>query len=392
MIVYGITIVSSMAPPPPPVNATLPWPAFGHDVEHSSSSNSTGPAVEPSTAWLNGGSHGSVSVGGNDAVFSSLRATAGTVVAYSSSGDPLWLAATGIKIMTSPLLGEAGAVYIAEKWSGSIPKNPVGAFVGAFSPSGAPLWNSTVGYGTQELAKFGNVLIVATQMYDMSTGVVHGVSTSEGVMQWTTTRQLQTVWTSGPAINIDTRAFYIGSQSGYLWAFSVHDGTTIFSVSADDAVNTPIVSLDRMHVHFVTDSGTVFSALATTGVHQWRTPLCAQPCPPTASRGLMARSSDGTLLFVGVDYNGVSPTLYALAEKTGEQKWFFSTDTSVTAVITGASDMVFAGDIEGNLFALVGTTGKLAWKMALGGRVNSLVMDGTGRLIVATNTSLMALV
>jgi len=62
--------------------------------------------------------------------------------------------------------------------------------------------------------------------------------------------------------------------------------------------------------------------------------------------------------------------LRALDPLTGEKKWDFKmANYTESGVLSTASDLVFAGGMDGNFFALDARTGKCLWKVGLGGTV-----------------------
>jgi alcohol dehydrogenase (cytochrome c) len=62
--------------------------------------------------------------------------------------------------------------------------------------------------------------------------------------------------------------------------------------------------------------------------------------------------------------------LRALDPQTGEKKWDFKmANYTESGVLSTASDLVFAGGMDGNFFALNARNGECLWKVALGGTV-----------------------
>ena len=62
--------------------------------------------------------------------------------------------------------------------------------------------------------------------------------------------------------------------------------------------------------------------------------------------------------------------LRALDPLTGDKKWDFKmANYTESGVLSTAADLVFAGGMDGNFFALDGRTGKCLWKVGLGGTV-----------------------
>ncbi|HEX5227449.1 MAG TPA: PQQ-dependent dehydrogenase, methanol/ethanol family [Bryobacteraceae bacterium] len=87
----------------------------------------------------------------------------------------------------------------------------------------------------------------------------------------------------------------------------------------------------------------------------------------------------------GEDGNGA---IQAFDPKTGERKWNFPmSDITWGGVLTTESDLLFSGGREGYFFALDDRTGKLLWKVSLGGQMNSGPMSFAinGKQYIAVN-------
>jgi alcohol dehydrogenase (cytochrome c) len=78
----------------------------------------------------------------------------------------------------------------------------------------------------------------------------------------------------------------------------------------------------------------------------------------------------------------------ALDPRTLDAKWEFKmSDTTWGGVLTTASDLLFSGGKEGYFFALDARSGKLLWRLALGGQVNAGPMSYAinGKQYIAIN-------
>jgi alcohol dehydrogenase (cytochrome c) len=85
----------------------------------------------------------------------------------------------------------------------------------------------------------------------------------------------------------------------------------------------------------------------------------------------------------------------AIDPLTGEKKWDFTmVNYTESGVLSTASDLVFAGGMEGNFFALDGRDGRCLWKVGLGGTVASgpitYSVDGHQYVVVAAQGALYA--
>lgn len=83
----------------------------------------------------------------------------------------------------------------------------------------------------------------------------------------------------------------------------------------------------------------------------------------------------------------------AFDPKTGERKWEFKmNDITWAGVLTTDSDLLFSGGREGYFYALDDRTGKLLWKISLGGQINSgpmsYAVNGRQYIAVSAGTAL----
>ena len=85
----------------------------------------------------------------------------------------------------------------------------------------------------------------------------------------------------------------------------------------------------------------------------------------------------------------------ALDPNTLDVRWEYKmSDTTWAGVLTTASDLLFSGGKEGHVFALDARTGKLLWKLPLGGQINSgpmsYAVNGRQYVAVAAGTALFS--
>jgi alcohol dehydrogenase (cytochrome c) len=88
--------------------------------------------------------------------------------------------------------------------------------------------------------------------------------------------------------------------------------------------------------------------------------------------------------------------LRAIDPATGERKWEFLMPTpSRAGILSTASNLIFSGDGDGNLFALDSRTGKLLWRYQMGSPLHgtspvTYMLDGRQQILVPAGTSLTA--
>jgi len=86
----------------------------------------------------------------------------------------------------------------------------------------------------------------------------------------------------------------------------------------------------------------------------------------------------------------------ALDPRTGERKWEFVMPTPARGgIMTTASNLLFSGDNEGNVFALDSRNGKLLWQYQLGANLygtspTTIMVEGRQMLLVPSGTTLTA--
>lgn len=83
----------------------------------------------------------------------------------------------------------------------------------------------------------------------------------------------------------------------------------------------------------------------------------------------------------------------ALNPSTGAKVWEFkTTDVSDGGIVTTASNLLFTGNREGNVFALDATNGKLLWTLYLGGQTvaspMTYMVNGKQRVTIAVGHTL----
>ena len=85
----------------------------------------------------------------------------------------------------------------------------------------------------------------------------------------------------------------------------------------------------------------------------------------------------------------------AIDPLTGEKKWDFQMPSyTESGVLTTASDLLFAGNMDGNFFALDARTGEPLWQVGLGGSITNgpitYSVDGKQQVVVAAQGALYA--
>jgi outer membrane protein assembly factor BamB len=287
-----------------------------------------------------------------------------------------WLYNTGSAILSGPVVGADGTIYIATEHSS----------VRAVRPDGTERWAFTVsdGAGTPTypvLTNRGRII------FGMPNGLIFALRT-DGTEQWRFDTRHAPYGTADPqpvrghpviARNYSNLLF--GTDGSNLYelddgeyrgvrraadviragAAVTPDGTIVWAsydrslyagratggdkwrVPLDALVNgTPAVGADST-TYVATDAGSLY-AIATDGSQRWRVRLGAGR--PIRSSPSIA--SDGTI-YVGSD----DGRLYALDPATGNEKWTFATSGALTASPTiGANGTIYLGSTDATLYVL----------------------------------------
>jgi alcohol dehydrogenase (cytochrome c) len=110
----------------------------------------------------------------------------------------------------------------------------------------------------------------------------------------------------------------------------------------------------------------------------------------TSSAELCSRIAPGPNLRAGRALNPDSPPrIGAFDPLTGKQEWTFATNLpNQSSLLATAGDLIFAGDIEGDAFALDAKTGKKLWSFNTGARIVAppVSFSVNGRQFVAIAT------
>lgn len=92
---------------------------------------------------------------------------------------------------------------------------------------------------------------------------------------------------------------------------------------------------------------------------------------------------------VGIVNPNALPHIAAFDPLTGKKKWSFPTKYfNQSSLLSTASDLIFAGDLEGSVFALDAKTGEKLWSFSTGGRIASppVTFSVNGRQYVAVSS------
>ena len=316
----------------------------------------------------------------------------------SNSGQGVGTGATGVlqwatpisnATVSSPVIGNSGAVYIG-----------AGASVYALSGTkGTILWSfltKGIVYGTPAVGSDGTVYVGS------SDGNLYALDGGSGAKKWSV--PVGGTGISSPALGTDG-TIYMGGEgpaSGYLFALNPMDGSTRWSFPCSRVISSPAVGSDGT-IYFGANDFTVYALNSMDGSVKWSFTSGGpvQSAPAIGADGtLYVNSSDGYLYALGgakgdfqwkfqvqsgfntsitiVSSPTVGPDgtifvgssdkhLYAVNPMTGMAVWSFTTGSLVQSSMAVSPDgTVYLGPGDGNVFALDGLTGNTKWKLNTG--------------------------
>merc|ERR1712195_451123 len=190
---------------------------------------------------------------------------------------------------------------------------------------------------------------------------------------------------SSPALSIDGKVVYVGSDDNSLYAVNASTGSKIWSFATRGAVgSSPTLSSDGKVVYIGSYDNNLYAVNASTASKIW-----------TFANGNQAESSpvlssDGKVVYFGS---------YAVHASTGSEMWTFADDElSSSPALSSDGKVLYVGSQggdeygKGDLYALNALTGSKIWSFATGGPVHSTpVLSSDSKVYVgSTDSSLYA--
>jgi outer membrane protein assembly factor BamB len=177
----------------------------------------------------------------------------------------------------------------------------------------------------------------------------------------------QALW-SKPAIKENT--LYLSSMNRNLYALNAKDGNVIWKQDAGGAiVSTPALSEDG--ILYVGTFSKEILAFDPTGKNLWRTPIEGWIWSTPAI--------SGGVLYVG-DING---TLYAINRTNGKVSWKITPDSaSISGTPLVLKEKIYFTTQAGNFYA-VDLNGNVLWNRAVGGKIYNGPIEANDQVLVA---------
>ncbi|WP_123537740.1 outer membrane protein assembly factor BamB family protein [Halosimplex salinum] len=321
----------------------------------------TDPEVEWTLRDINTGDHTAakaspVEVPGGDVV---VPGDNREIRRVTPEGEVVWTASvaeTTRGIHGTPAVAN-GAVYI-------------GAYDGALYAfdleTGEGYWRTKLGdaIGSSPGYHDGTVYI-AVEYYDPS-GAMFAVDAVTGEVEWEDQRV-----TNHPhstcAIDREAGRLVVGSNDGYLYAWTYPDLEFEWKFETGDAIKGPIATHDGSALFGSWDE-TVYRVALEDGSEEW-----------TFEPDDMVMSGPSIEAETGTAYVGTHDSrLYALDLADGSEQWNFDTGGSLIGCPTVTSEHVLVGSYDHSCYAVEKATGEEVWEVEGVGVVSStpLVADG----------------
>ena len=219
-------------------------------------------------------------------------------------------------------------------------------------------------YGTP--AMLGDTLFVPT--YE---GTLYAIDASSfGQLLWR-------FETDGPLIGgvvVAEGAIYFGSDDGNVYALDPETGRSIWRApfeTGDGVWSTPALEGDVVYVTSL--DGDLYALDAATGVELWSFGTGAGIASPPVV------NTEAGLVYVG----GFDGRLRAIDTETHEERWSLKADNWFWTRPLLADDVLFAGNLDGNVYAVDALTGDLVWpRFPTEGPVRAAPVIAGGTLVV----------
>ena len=374
-----------------------PWPMMGQDAAHRSTSRYSGPQLQPTVAWSEGGgAHNGVTIGNDGTVFSSIGSAA-LISAYDGqSGKIAWTTLNASVYSTTYTVGPAYLLF-GSGVNGPYPNPYMFSSATGEEENYFPFYtfnNNTLSGPTTD------IMIGA----DLSIAVVIDGFWGCVLKSYTSTSDFSCQILSGtPFLSIPavSGGFNIFSGNQGLFNLQFISSPTphlqsvwpdpFFTIPLYGSPSSPSISIDNTQVYLGTSTGYALSVGLTTGTLTW----AMSPCPQACSMGVRTfavPSADGTKVFFPMGRAGPSGYAGVIALSTaGATQWTLSTNGDPLSLALDASGLLFVGDSSGSIYGVRAASGAVVWLLTVSGAVANLAIGANSFLYIATNTSLVAL-
>lgn len=194
--------------------------------------------------------------------------------------------------------------------------------------------------------------------------------------------------TEGPVWSIPTVSegvVYFGSDDQHLYAIDLQTHQLLWKFATQGIIRSQPAVHNGL-VYITSDDGALYAVFTHTGQQAWQRDI--GNFTAREQRETMGNSPDPN----GYDYVQSSPvvsgglvyagsmdgSVYAVNAASGEIVWTYATKDRVRATPAVAEGVVYVGSWDGSLYALDATSGEFIWQSPLFGKIQSraLVVDG----------------
>ena len=196
------------------------------------------------------------------------------------------------------------------------------------------------------------------------------------------------VWGS-PALNGDS--LFIGSDNGNLYALDAASGNLLWKFTSQGIVRSKPAIAGNL-VYFTSDDGSLYAVYLKDGTKAWSTDI--GNFIARANREELGNSPAPT----GYDYVQSSPVvadgtvyagsldgkLYALDALTGVVNWTFITQQKIRGSPAVDQGTVYFGSWDKLMYAVDAHTGKVRWAVGIGGEVQTTPLIANGMVYTAS--------
>jgi eukaryotic-like serine/threonine-protein kinase len=337
----------------------------------------------------------------------------------AATGVIAWQVATGGDIVSSPVIGSDGTIYIGgedrtlyaldgttgtQRWSHQGPSGfqatPALAqdgtlYAGAISGPLVGLDSATgtvrMGENSPNLGVSTHVAIGAqgTVYYTDTVGRVHAVNPTTGADIWSV--QFNDVGSSAAALTPDGTLYVgaVGAQSPTgpvgdhkLHALDAATGVQKWEFEPGNSIYAAPTVGDDGTVYLASWDKKVYALDGSTGAKKWEFETVS------LITGSVALGSNGRI-YVGA----YERRLYALNAQTGTVQWTFDTAGRILASpVLDREGNLYLGTEDGTFYALNAETGAVKWTLDLGGRiVGSAAIGADGTLYIGAGNRVIAI-
>ena len=277
------------------------------------------------------------------------------VISQAAEGDQKWKFQTGGSIVSSPAIGDDGAIYVGSD----------DGYVYAISPYGGGKWAFQTGNLVQSSPAISSEGVLYVGSYDYKLYAIN----PDGTEAWEfgTTGQIY----SSPAVD-SNGVIYVGSDDALLYAIDRKGVRKWFFPTGDRVRSSPAISNDG--TIYVGSDDTRLYAVNSDGAGKWsfKTGGMIRSSPAIGSNGIIyVGSADGKVYAINTD---------------GTKKWEFETGGSISSsIVIGSDSSLYVGSEDGNVYCIK-SDGARRWLFSTSGPVlSSPVLGNDGILYIGSN-------